>query len=210
MRRRDLLKGAAAALPAGTGLLLPGARPALAQPARFESPAQALNFALRLEYVEQEFFRQGNAAGLLSGREARYLEAIAEEEQAHVALLTETIIDVGGTPDGAPGLDFGFSFSDADRYLETAAMIERTVVRGHLTALSGVLGDPELIQTLAGVFGVEARHAALTAAFAGQPIEDGVFRGWREEPMIPGQVMAAFQPFVTGAGAAADGAATTE
>ncbi|MPZ87471.1 MAG: ferritin-like domain-containing protein, partial [Nitriliruptorales bacterium] len=169
-----------------------------------------LNFALGIEYVEQEFFRRGNEAGLLSGRQAAYLEQISVEEQAHVALLTETIIDVGGTADVAPGLHFGGSFADAGRYLETAAMIERTAVRGHLAALSGLLGDPELIQTLAGVFGVEARHAALTADFAGHPIEDGVFRGWREEPMISGQVMAAFQPFLSGAGAAADEAATTQ
>jgi hypothetical protein len=210
MRRRELLKGAVAGLPVAAGLHLGGARPAAAQAARFQDPVQALNFALGLEYVEAEFFRQGNAAGLLDGQQAAYLEEIAAEEQAHVALLTETIIDVGGTPEAAPGVDFASRFDDDRRYLETAALIERTVVRGHLTALSGVLGDPELVQTLAGVYGVEARHAALTADLAGQPIDGGVFPSWREEPMIPAQVMAALQPYLTDARSMADEAAATQ
>ena len=67
MKRRDLIRGGATVIPATIALQMLGAKFAFAQEGDFDTPVDVLNYALTLEYLEAEFYRQGNAADLLEG-----------------------------------------------------------------------------------------------------------------------------------------------
>ena len=67
MKRRDLIKGTVAVIPGAIALNLLGAKWAVAEDGDFEGPLDVLNYALTLEYLEAEFYRQGNEADLLDG-----------------------------------------------------------------------------------------------------------------------------------------------
>ncbi len=208
-KRRDLVRGAATVIPGALALQMLGQKWAFAQSADFDGPIDVLNYALTLEYLEAEFYRQGNGAGLLEGKEAQYLQTIGEDEAAHVAALTDTIMQLGGEPVPAPGVDFGEAFQSRDSYLETAFTFENLGVQAYLGAAPALFEEKELLTAAAGIFGVEARHAAIIGQLQGKSAEDGVYMGAFETPLPRSEVLAAAQPFLTGAGGAAGGAAAT-
>lgn len=208
MNRRDFIKGTAAAVPATVALQMLGQRFAFAQSSDFADDIDVLNYALTLEYLESEFYRQGNDAGLLSGKESDYLSTVGADEDAHVAAITDTINKLGGMPVEAPGVDFGESFASRDSYLMTSHTFENLGVSAYLGA-AGFIKDKAILQAAAGIFGVEARHAALVGSLLGLPAEEGVYMGATETPLTKDEVLKAAAPFLTGAGAMAGGAAVT-
>jgi len=208
LTRRDIVKGFASTVPASIALNMLGTRFAFAQSADFASDVEVLNYALTLEYLEAEFYRQGNGAGLLEGKEATYLQQIGADENAHVAALRQTITELGAMPVEAPGVDFGQAFASRDSFLETAFTFENLGVSAYLGA-AGFIQDDAILRAAAGIFGVEARHAAILGLLAGKPPEGGVYMGATETPLTKAEVLSAATPFLTGAGSAAGGAATT-
>lgn len=134
MKRRDLIRGAATVIPASVALQMLGAKWAFAQEGDFDGPVDALNYALTLEYLEAEFYRQGNAAGLLEGKAADYLQTVQSDEEAHVMTITDTIGQLGGDPVPAPQVDFGQAFQSGETYLETAFIFENLGVSAYLGA----------------------------------------------------------------------------
>lgn len=208
LTRRDLVRGAATTIPAGLALAMLGGKFAFAQSGDFADDVDVLNYALTLEYLEAEFYRQGNAADLLEGKEATYLQQIGADEAAHVSAITDTIQMLGGTPVPAPGVDFGQAFASRDAYLETAYTFENLGVGAYLGA-AGFISDKMILQAAAGIFGVEARHAAVLGQLRGLPGEGGVYMGATETPIPRAQVLAAAAPFLTGAmGSAAQAGVT--
>ena len=208
MDRRSFIKGSVAVVPATMALQMLGQRFAWAQSADFSSDEDVLNYALTLEYLESEFYRQGNAAGLLSGKEAEYLQAVGADEDAHVAAITDTINKIGGTPVEAPGVNFGEAFANRESFLKTSHTFENLGVQAYLGA-AGFIKEPAILQAAAGIFGVEARHAAVVGNLLGLPADNGVYMGATETPLAKDEVLAAAQPFLAGAGAMAGGAAVT-
>ncbi len=208
MRRRDFVKGAATVIPGSVALQMLGTKWAFAQSADFGSDIDVLNYALTLEYLEAEFYRQGNESGLLDGQEAEYLQQVGADEAAHVDGITQTINQLGGMPVEAPGVDFGDAFGSRDAYLETAFTFENLGVSAYLGA-AGFIKEPAILQAAAGIFGVEARHAAVIGNLLGKPAENGVYMGATETPLSKDEVLAAAQPFLTGAAGMGDGAAAT-
>ena len=208
MRRRDFVKGAATVIPGSVALQMLGTKWAFAQSADFGNDIDVLNYALTLEYLEAEFYRQGNEAGLLDGQEAQYLQQVGADEAAHVDGITQTINQLGGMPVEAPGVDFGEAFGSRDAYLETAFTFENLGVSAYLGAV-GFIKEKAILQAAAGIFGVEARHAAVIGNLLGKPAENGVYMGTTETPLSKDEVLAAAQPFLTGAAGMGDGAAAT-
>ncbi len=208
LTRRDLVRGAATAIPASVALQLLGTKFAFAQAGDFADDLEILNYALTLEHLEAEFYRQGNAAGLLSGKEATYLGQIGADEEAHVTALWQTVEQLGGTPVPPPGVDFGQAFASRESFLETAFTFENVGVSAYLGA-AGFVQDPAILQAAAGIFGVEARHAAIVGSLAGKPGEGGVYQGAVETPRTRAEVLDLVTPFLSGPGSMAGGAAVT-
>ncbi len=208
MKRRDFIKGTVVAVPGSVALQMLGTRFAFAQSADFASDVDVLNYALTLEYLEAEFYRQGNAASLLSGKEASYVAKIGADENAHVSAITETIQKLGGTPVASPAVEFGNSFANRDSFLKTSHTFENLGVQAYLGA-AGFIKDKAILQAAAGIFGVEARHAAIIGNMLGLAPEGGVYMGPNETAKTKSQVLAAAGPFIKTASSAAGSAATT-
>ena len=198
MNRRDLIRGAAVAIPGAVAIEMLGTKWAFAE-GDFEGPMDVLNYALTLEYLEAEFYRQGNGHELLKGKAAKYLKAIQTDEEMHVWALKDTITKLGGTPVPAPEVDFGKAFATDDSYLETAYTFENLGVQAYLGAAPSLFGEKELLSAAASIFGVEARHAAIIGVLQGKKAEGGVYRGATETPASKGKVLAAASPFIVAA-----------
>jgi ferritin-like protein len=210
MHRRALLRGAVSA-PIAAALPVLAAAPAAAQSGEFRSTVDVLAYALNLKYVQAEFYRQGNAAGLLSGLEADYLSQIGYHKQQHVAALTNAINEEGGMPPAAPSLDFGDSFADRQTYLDAAWNMERTVVRAYVGMPAAPTFGGEVFRDMSGISSVDARAAAVLGTIAGKPVGDGIyFENGLVPPMAATEVLETLRPFVTGPWAMAAGAAITD
>ena len=196
MSRQDFVRGQMSALSAPQALGALNNRWAYAAPGDFGSDIDVLNYALTLEYLEAAFYQQGNQAGLLDGVEKDYLATIQADEEFHVKALTDTIVSLGGTPVAAPWVDFGGSFADRNSYLTTSVTFENVGVGAYLGA-AGFIKDRAILQAAAGIFGVEARHAAVVANLLNLPAEGGVYKGAFETPIAKADVLAAVTPFLS-------------
>ena len=199
MNRRDLIRGAAVAIPGAIALEMLGTKWAFAADKDFNGPLDVLNYALTLEYLEAEFYRQGNAANLLSGKSEKYLKAIQKDEETHVWALKDTIGKLGGTAVPAPKVDFGKAFASADSYLETAYTFENLGVQAYLGAAPSLFKEKALLSAAASIFGVEARHAAIIGNLQKKKAEGGVFKGALETPASKSTVLKAAGPFIVAA-----------
>lgn len=199
MNRRDLIKGAATVIPGAIALQMIGTKFAFAADGDFKTPLDVLNYALTLEYLEAEFYRQGNNADLLSGKAKTYLEAIEKDEKTHVATIKSVIKSLGETAVSAPEVDFGGAFKSKTTYLETAYTFENLGVGAYLGAAPSLFKEKALLSAAASIFGVEARHAAILGSLAGKKAEGGVYMGPFETPKSKGTVLKAAGPFIVSA-----------
>lgn len=199
MNRRDLIKGAAAIIPSTIALQMLGTKWAFADSKDFKGPIDVLNYALTLEYLEAEFYRQGNGHDLLEGKAKKYLYAIQKDEEAHVWAIKDTIKKLGGAAVSAPQVDFGASFKSKASYLETAYTFENLGVSAYLGAAPSLFQEKDLLQAAASIFGVEARHAAILGSLAGKKAEGGVYKGAFETPATRDKVLRAASPFIVSA-----------
>ena len=128
---------------------------------------EILNYALTLEYLEAEFYTQGIAGNVLSGRDLELVTPIRDHEQAHVTALTQTVQSLGGTPAEMPTFMFpDGTFTDRDMFLTAASMFEELGV----TAYHGqvlLIESAEILGAAASIAGVESRHAAVIADLLG-------------------------------------------
>lgn len=132
-----------------------------------DSDLEILNYALTLEYLEADFYTQGIDGGTLSGRELALVTPIRDHENAHVAALTSTISDLGGTPVESPKFKYpNGTFSDKAKFLATASVFEElgvTAYHGQVKLIKNV----DLLGAAAAIAGVESRHAAILADLTG-------------------------------------------
>lgn len=195
MTRQAFVQGQVSSVSPMLALEALNTRWALAQAADFGSDIDVLNYALTLEYLEAAFYKQGQAANLLSGTEKGYLDTIASDEQAHVDAITATIKKLGGTPVAAPAVNFGDAFSSRDKYLTTSHTFENIGVGAYLGA-AGFIKNKDVLAAAASIFGVEARHAALVGNLLNLPAEGGVYMGAFETPLTKAKVLADVTPFL--------------
>lgn len=208
MSRSEFVRGQLADVPAPLALSALNNRWALASAGDFGDDVDVLNFALTLEYLEAAFYQKGNAAGLLSGVEQEYLKKIQADEEYHVTAITATIKQLGGTPVAAPGVNFGGSFDSRESYLKTSHVFENVGVGAYLGA-AGYIKDKAVLQAAAGIFGVEARHAAVVGNLLGLKAEGGVYMGAFETPVSKATVLAGVAPFIVQMGNTPSGSADT-
>jgi len=190
MNRRTFFKSSVAALPLAS---VAAAQPAWAQGADFKNDVDILNFALIAEYFLSAFDREGSP--MLSSKEAGFISDIGADEDAHIAAITATIQDLGGTPTMAPAIDYGDVFNDRKKYLGFALRFENLFGGAYLGA-AGQISNKEILQAAAGIYGTEERHAAVIANLLQEPAEGGVFNGALTQAADKRTVLQALRSFV--------------
>lgn len=123
-----------------------------------------LNFALKLEYLEAEFYVQGLAkSGLIPTADVAALTVVRDDETAHVEFLKSVL---GSSADAKPNIDltaggtFGTVLSDYNTYLAVAQTFEDTGVRAYKGQAPALLGNKVILTAALNIHSVEARHAA--------------------------------------------------
>jgi rubrerythrin len=127
-----------------------------------------LNFALTLEYLEQEFYIIGlQSPNLIPAGAARAaVETIRDHELAHVEFLKTTITSLGARPITKPTFDFsaGGTFADVytnyQTFLAVAQTFEDTGVRAYKGQAGNLISSNEILRAALRIHSVEARHAA--------------------------------------------------
>ncbi|MBC6613106.1 ferritin-like domain-containing protein [Hymenobacter sp. BT507] len=122
-----------------------------------------LNYALLLEYLEEDFYKQALAkTGLIpSGAATAAIQQIMKHETAHVNLL-KGALSSNANPK-PKSFDFGPAFDNYANFLAYAQSLEDGGVRAY-KGQAGVIksaGNPNDVLTVAlQIHSVEARHAA--------------------------------------------------
>lgn len=132
-----------------------------------------LNYALTLEYLEAEFYTMGAAApGLVpAGAPMGAITTIRDHENAHVTLLKNTIVALGGTAVAKPTFDFSAGngsgngpfktvFTDYGLFLAVAQTFEDTGVRAYKGQAANLMSNNDVLTAALNIHSVEARHAS--------------------------------------------------
>ncbi|WP_245545390.1 ferritin-like domain-containing protein [Halomicrobium katesii] len=209
--RRDVLAGTGAVI--GAGLVgtaataqeddAAGNQP-MEVPSQFDQPdtdVDVLNYALTLEYLEDEFYDtgleqfDGEALASASALEVpadllvTFFEEISAQEQSHTEQLARVIETLGGTPVNPPAFEFGIDSADA--FIATAQVLENTGVAAY-AGVAPRIESPDILSAALSIHSVEARHAAVLNALVGEsPFPDAY------DPALPiPDVLSAIQPFM--------------
>lgn len=164
-------KAAMVAIPVGAGLMSTSAKAnttaAVESGSVFKSAlTDALQLALTLEYLEDEYYRIGiNTPGLILSGDLVVFQQISKHEAAHVNFLKAALTSLGETPGAKPNFDFtaGGSFSpftDYNQFLTLAQAFEDTGVRAYKGQAGNVMSNPTILQAALQIHSVEARHAS--------------------------------------------------
>lgn len=140
-----------------------------------------LNFALTLEYLEDEFYKAGlNASGLIPSSDRVIFTQISKHETAHVGFLKTAL---GTSAVAKPTFDFtaGGAFPNAmtsyATFLALSQSFEDAGVRAYKGQAGNLVSDNNTLKAALQIHSVEARHASevrrLRAANSGMAI-----KGW--------------------------------
>jgi hypothetical protein len=155
-----------------------------------------LNFALTLEYLENEFYSTGLSSGVIPTGDQPIFQTISDHEAAHVALLTAAISGGGGTPVTKPTFDFTAGnifpdpFSDYPTFQALSQGFEDTGVRAYKGQATALMSNDDILTTALQIHSVEARHASAVRRLRGQ-------KGWITGNQS-GIASAAVQPIYNG------------
>lgn len=159
--------------------------------------SEVLNFALTLEYLEDEFYREGLKAGIVPDQFSAIFRQISQHETAHVTLLQSTL---GFGAVAKPRFDFtaGGKYANVFRDFKTFATVAQTFEDTGVAAYAGqapaLMGSGAALTTALRIHSVEARHAAEVRIVRGvRP-----WKGATDKPMTKAQVLAAVRPFIIG------------
>ncbi|KFA50660.1 hypothetical protein S40293_04870 [Stachybotrys chartarum IBT 40293] len=160
--------------------------------------ADILNYALTLEHLEDNFYRQG----LANFTEAQFADAgfdstlynnirtISSDESAHVNFLTSALEAAGAVP--VEACTYSFGVTDVNSFLVTASILEGVGVSAYLGAAADIMSKAYL--TAAGsILTVESRHSSYIRA----TIDQKPFPQPFDAPLSLNQVFSLASLFIT-------------
>lgn len=149
--------------------------------AQSSAVTEVLNFALTLEYLEDEFYKMGLAAvGLIPTADKNIFMQISKHESAHVAYLKAAL---GSSAVAKPTFDFtaGGQFTDGFTnymtFLTLSQAFEDTGVRAYKGQAGNLLSDNNTLKAALQIHSVEARHASVVRRLRGMVISQPI-KGW--------------------------------
>ncbi|GAA3922003.1 ferritin-like domain-containing protein [Hymenobacter algoricola] len=165
-------KAAATAVPLGLGAVLQQAYGRNSQ-----TILDTFTLALRLEYLENEFYTLALTAGrngtlVFPAGTMPVIQQIQEQEQAHVTFLQRQLqnssaavpakpnFDFTGSKNGTKAAAFATVFTSFDTFLKVAQLLEDTGVRAYKGQLDFLAANNDLLEAGLQIHAVEARHAA--------------------------------------------------
>jgi len=149
-----------------------------------------LGYALTLEYLETQFYKDAAASGKLKGKVLAVAKEFGGQEAEHVAALEATIKKLGGKLPAKPKAKF--PLKDQKSILKLAATVENLGANAYL-GQAGNIENPEVLAAALSIHSVEARHAATLNTVIGMDITpDGAFA----KPATADEVLKSVQPFL--------------
>jgi ferritin-like protein len=150
-----------------------------------------LNYALTLEYLEEQFYAKVIAAKLFTGAVGSLVSEFGQQESEHVAALHATVLKLGGTPAAKP--TGKFPITTAAAVAKLAYTVENLGAAAYL-GQAGNISSPTVLAAALSIHTVEARHAATLATLVpgGHVTPTGAFA----TPDDAATVLAAVKPFI--------------
>ncbi|HEY5317079.1 MAG TPA: ferritin-like domain-containing protein [Solirubrobacteraceae bacterium] len=150
-----------------------------------------LNYALTLEYLEQQFYAKVVKAGLFKGAVGSLVKEFGMQEGEHVAALHATVLKLGGTPAAKP--TGKFPITTAAAVAKLAYVVENLGASAYLGQAASI-SSPAVLAAALAIHTVEARHAATLATLVpgGHVTPTGAFA----TPATAATVLAAVKPFI--------------
>ncbi len=150
------------------------------------SIVEVLNFALTLEYLESEFYRQATKTKRLIplGTDRQGFDLIFQHEYEHVDFLRTTITALGAKPVKKPSFDFTAGgtfptvFSDYDTFLAVSQTFEDTGVRAYKGQAGNLMSNNAILTAALRIHSVEARHASHIREIRSMRAMDETIRPW--------------------------------
>ncbi len=172
--------------------------------ADFRDDLEILNYALTLELLEAEMYKQIVASGKLTGDEQLFATDFGAQEAAHVTALTQTIQSLGGTPVAAPARYTFPPFDTRDGIVNFLVTVEELGAGAYLGAAPEIK-NPDVLTAAVQIHNVEGGHASVWQFQAKKTPVAGPFA----MPAKKADVLATVAPLLGAAPAAGGGAGTT-
>jgi hypothetical protein len=137
-----------------------------------------LQLAFVLEVLEFEFYKLGLSrfghqqfvdAGFSSEQSSiiiESLQSIVLHEGAHVTIIEETIVALGGSPFKGCGFAFEAALINPQTFLATARTLEVVGV-GAYSGAAHLLTEPQIATAAVSILAIEARHSSLLNTLTG-------------------------------------------
>lgn len=171
---------AMAAVPFGLSALFPAKARAASFAGVTETPTEALQLALILEYLEDEFYKIAlDTNGLIPTADRDIIAQISKHEDAHVEFLMGAL---GNAAPAKPTFDFTGGKGDPDEgifdpfgdyptFLALSQAFEDTGVRAYKGQAANLISNGDLLTAALQIHSVEAMHASQIRRLRGQ-------KGW--------------------------------
>jgi rubrerythrin len=149
-----------------------------------------VGYALTLEYLEADFYKQAAASGKLKGQPLSVAKQFGDEEMQHVQALEAALKKAGGTMPAKP--KGKFPLKSQKSILKLAAAVENLGASAYL-GQAGRIEDKEILAAALSIHAVEGRHASILNLVTGADITpDGAFA----KPADAATVLKMVKPFI--------------
>ncbi|PHH82800.1 hypothetical protein CDD82_4779 [Ophiocordyceps australis] len=155
------------------------------------------DFALTLEHLQANFYRQGFAKFPdsdfqslgLNNQQLADLKVMGKAEEDHEVLIQQTLAGVGIQP--VQPCEYDFGFTDAKAMVDMALVLESIGVSAYLGA-APLVSDKSLLAAAATITTVESRQQSVLRAFTGIEAVPQSF----DAPLSPRSIFSMAAPFI--------------